>query len=189
MLFVPEPHRCPGCGLPHERCVCAAIPRVACRLPILMVRHVSERHKASNTGGLTSVVLGCPLIDHGVPGPPTDLGPRLGEGARLLSTGGQTDFEEPPSTLVVLDGTWAQARRMRQRIPPLPSTPVLTLPAAPDRHRARRPLVAGGMSTMEAVAEALDRFGESEPALALRELHALLVDRWLTLRRGKGWAG
>jgi DTW domain-containing protein YfiP len=188
-MLHPWPHRCPGCGFPHEHCVCALIPRVPCRARIVVVRHIAERKKASNTGGLTALVLGCPRIDHGDPGPPTDLSPILGDRPRVLAPHGSTELTEPPSAIVVLDGTWGQARRMRARIPPLRDVPAWTLPDAPARDRMRRPHLPDGLSTMEAVATALELLGEPEPARALRSLYDELVRRWLTLRLGHGYAG
>ena len=92
-----------------------------------------------------------------------------------------------PDTLVVLDGSWAQARRMLQRIPPLRTMPRLSLPVR-DAERLRRPTVAGGMSTLEAIAAALELLGDAEAARALEALHRLAVARSLRLRWSPGKA-
>jgi DTW domain-containing protein YfiP len=86
-----------------------------------------------------------------------------------------------PSTLVILDGTWRQARRMRIRV--AAGMPVLTLP--PDgqsalRMRVRR--VPEAMSTIEAIAGALDRLGDPEPAQALRDVSDRMNALWMQLR-------
>lgn len=147
-----------------------------------MVRHATERKKASNTGGLTARVIGGELLEHGLFGhPPLDLRDRLGPAPRLLLPLGSTVPTEP-STLVVLDGTWQQVRAMRSRLEPLPSVPVLSIPALTARRRMRSQHLPEGMSTMEAVAEALDVLGDPEPAAALRALYAEINARWLDLR-------
>jgi DTW domain-containing protein YfiP len=92
-----------------------------------------------------------------------------------------------PDTLVVLDGSWGQARRMLQRIPPLRTMPRLSLPVR-DAERLRRPTVAGGMSTLEAIAAALELLGDAETARALEALHRLAVARSLRLRWSPGKA-
>jgi DTW domain-containing protein YfiP len=93
----------------------------------------------------------------------------------------------PPDTLVVLDGSWAQARRMLQRIAPLRTMPRLSLPVR-DAERLRRPTVAGGMSTLEAIAAALALLGDAEAARGLEALHRLAVSRGLRLRWAPGKA-
>ncbi|MEZ4320530.1 MAG: DTW domain-containing protein [Myxococcota bacterium] len=198
-LFLPHGRRCTGCGFPRApvegedaptglvdpalMCLCADLPHVPSRTRVLVVRHASERRKASNTGGLAARVLGGTLVHHGLPGVPLDLRGHLGEAPRLLLPQGTTPLDTPPSTLVVLDGTWHQVRAMRARIPPLPEVPLLSLPVAPPRSRMRLHHLPEGRSTMEAIADALDFLGEPEPARALRELYAELAKRWLELRQ------
>jgi DTW domain-containing protein YfiP len=87
---------------------------------------------------------------------------------------------------VVLDATWAQARRMIQRIPALRSLPRISLPPRAPRavDPIRQPTVAGGLCTLEAMAGVLHLLGETEAGLALDELHAAALDRSWRLRRG-----
>jgi DTW domain-containing protein YfiP len=71
---------------------------------------------------------------------------------------------------------------MVQRLAPLSSLPRLGLPAPPPTARLRRPPRAGGMSTLEAVAGALDLLGEAAAAAALRRLHQVAVEKGLRLK-------
>jgi DTW domain-containing protein YfiP len=181
-LYQGGPRRCSGCGLPPERCLCAEIHVVPSRVPVVVVRHHLERKKASNTGGLAARVVGGALYDHGGRGhAPVDLVGRIGDAPRLLLPHGTSPMTTP-SALVVLDGTWQQVRAMRARVAPLGAVPIWTLPAVPPRHRMRQGHLAEGMSTMEAVALALDLLGEPEPAAALRDLYDELSARWRSLR-------
>jgi len=100
-------------------------------------------------------------------------------------------LDAPPRQLVVLDATWAQARRMIQRVPELQRLPRLALPPRRAEGAAqpiRRPTVKGGMSTLEAVAGALHLVGEEEAARALDALHAAALERSWRLRRPIGRA-
>lgn len=182
-LFLAHRDRCTGCGLPERWCLCAELPTVRSATRVLVVRHATERRKASNTGGLVARVLGGRPVDFGLRGQPLDLTGHLGESPRLLLPNGSPRVDAPPSTLVVLDGSWQQVRSMRTRIPPLPEVPLLTLPPGPPRRRMRLQGLPEGRSTMEAVADALELLGEPGPAEVLRELYDELARRWLFLRQ------
>ncbi|HEX7489625.1 MAG TPA: tRNA-uridine aminocarboxypropyltransferase, partial [Anaeromyxobacteraceae bacterium] len=100
-------------------------------------------------------------------------------------------LDAPPQQLVVLDATWAQARRMIQRLPELQRLPRLALPSRRPPSAAdpiRRPTVKGGVSTLEAIAGALHLLGEEEAARALDALHAAALERSWRLRRPVGRA-
>lgn len=75
-----------------------------------------------------------------------------GEGARDLHA-------EPPAgpvTLLVIDGTWWQARKLFRNNPELAALPRFSLtPNAPSRYRIRREPAAHCVSTIEAIGEAL----------------------------------
>jgi DTW domain-containing protein YfiP len=82
---------------------------------------------------------------------------------------------------------------MIQRIPALRTLPRLSLPArtCPGLRPGlsldeplRKPTVAGGFSTIEAMAGALVILGEPEAARALDALHAAALERAWRLRRG-----
>jgi DTW domain-containing protein YfiP len=89
---------------------------------------------------------------------------------------------EPPTRIVVPDGTWSQARRMLQRLPALQALPRLALPGPPPGLRLRRPHRGDGMSTLEAMAGALHALGRAQDAEALLALHAVAVERVMRLK-------
>lgn len=179
------PGRCPACRMPPFACFCVQIRAVPTRTRVLVVRHAAEINKTSNTGRLAHLLLSnSALVDHGVEGQPVDLTGHLGDHPFVLAAGA-TPLGDPPqvSTLVVIDSTWATAKSMRWRIPPLPSVPTLSLPApvvAPLR--MRRGVEPEQMATIEAIAAALDFLGEPEPAAHLRALFATMSERLRTLR-------
>lgn len=89
--------------------------------------------------------------------PTTEAGD-LPEAPPALSVEG---FRRPPVTgrrrgVVVVDGTWAQARRMRRRLPSLRAMPTFELPPGPPtRWNVRTQSEAGRMSTAEAAIRGL----------------------------------
>lgn len=86
-----------------------------------------------------------------------------------------------PSTLVVLDGSWSQARKMMQRVPELRSLRRWSLPA-PAGRRSLRASPPGGMSSLEAIAEALAILDGEEVGSRLRAVHEGLVQKQLAER-------
>jgi len=60
--------------------------------------------------------------------------------------------------------------------------PRLALPAPPPAARLRRPPRLVGMSTLEAIAGALELLGDDAAAAALRTLHQVAVEKTLRLK-------
>jgi DTW domain-containing protein YfiP len=162
------------------------------RLRFVVLRHASERERLSNTARWGALAIpGTEILEHGLPVAPVERPALATPGAVLLFPGApatptpvataEIAARQPPPLVVVPDGTWAQARRMVQRVPPLRTMPRLGLPEAPAAVRLRRP-PEGGMSTLEAMAGALAWFGEPDAARRLLALHAAGVERILRLK-------
>ena len=179
------PGRCAACAFPSALCICSLIPRLEVPTRFVVLRHASEIPRLTSTARWAAIALaGSELLDYALPGPPLDGAALAAEGtwvlfpsARPTPPGGAR-----PSRIVVPDGTWQQARRMIQRIPALRTLPRLSLPPAAAAPRLRRPPIAGGMSTLEAIAAALRFLGHAEEAERLLDLHAVAVDRASRLR-------
>ena len=175
--FVP-PGRCPRCAFPAGFCLCPELAPVAARLPVTIVRHASEIPRLTNSARWAALALtNATVLDHALPGHLLEDAALREPGAVLLFPGsGPATPLGPVRRLVVPDGTWAQARRMVQRLPALRALPRLALPLPPPAFRLRR-APAGGMSTAEAVAAALRLLGDAEAAAALERVHAAAVER------------
>jgi hypothetical protein len=110
-----------------------------------------------------------------------------GQGARDLA-------ELPgdrPITLIVIDGTWPQAKQLLRRNPDLAALPrVAFSPGAPSAYRIRPQPAEHCVSTVEALARALDVIegppGRFEEAL-LRPLHALVEDQLRCSRQHRAY--
>ncbi|MCK6504786.1 DTW domain-containing protein [Myxococcota bacterium] len=183
------PGRCPACLLPAAACLCAWVPRVETATRFEVIRHVREAGKASNSARVARLAMpALRLHDYGAPGPRFDPTPLLGPGTALLfppEDDGSSLRADPAAVrrVLVLDGSWSQARRMAHRIPGLFHLPRLVLPPPDaDRARLRRPPTAQGMATLEAVAAAVALLEGPQVAAPLVALFDLLVARGLALR-------
>ena len=186
------PGRCPRCYVMATHCLCAEVPTVATRTQVVVVRHQREGWKSTGTARIAALALpGLSCLEYGEDAQPAQaaLTPELLEGAGVLFPA------EPPAAwapgtlrrLVVLDGTWRQARRMFKRLPALHALPRLSLP--PQAHpvlRLRTTTFEDGRSTLEAIADALALLEGPEVAAPLRALHELHVER--TFRARGVWA-
>ena len=159
--------------------MCAELRPIATRTEIVILRHAAERVKASNSGRIAHLALtGSVLLDHGEPHVVIDPSAVSQPGTWLLFPEGPvcTVAPEPlPVRLVVLDGTWHQARHMRQRISALRGLPVLHVEATSAAGRLRESPSPGHVSTLEALAAALRLLEGDAPADELERLYRLLM--------------
>jgi DTW domain-containing protein YfiP len=201
--------RCPRCDLSPARCICAGLPTVRTRTRIVVVRHGRELRKPSGTARIAALAMPELVLwdyrdEHGESAPlwlqhereikrtlpvwpPEEIGRRLGELERpclLFPTGRPLSEIAPPRTLVVLDGTWRQARAMYQRIEGVAALPQARLEGMPAGDRLRRPVRPGERSTLEAIADAIAVLEGEEAAAPLRDLHARFVGAAVSARWG-----
>jgi DTW domain-containing protein YfiP len=171
-------------------CLCPAIPALEVPFRFVILRHASEIPRMTNSGRWAAAALAGAIVqDHALGGADADaaaaLAPLLaGGGAALLYPSPHAGrLDPPPRTIVVPDATWAQARRMVQRLAPLRTLPRLGLPApVPTAARLRVSPVPGGMTTLEAVAGALRLLGEAGAAARLDALHEAALEKTLRLK-------
>jgi len=172
--------RCPRCLLQRRVCLCAAIPTVATRTRVVIVRHHLERWRSSNSGRLAHLALpNSEIVEHGGDAGTAALPPL--DGAWLVFPESEPALAAPvppPRQLVVLDASWSQARRMFRKLAALRGLPILRLPDdAMPVARLRDSPGPGRVSTIEAIARAL-RLVEGDAAAApLEALFALAVER------------
>ncbi|MFL5353096.1 tRNA-uridine aminocarboxypropyltransferase [Archangium sp.] len=178
--------RCPGCYLPTALCLCAEVPRLETRTHFLVIRHSKEASKSTNTARLAGLALThCRILTYGAPGQPFEPSVLEAPGTWLLFPDAQPPppGTPPPERVVVLDGNWAQARRMYHRLPALSRLPGLALPPPPpDARRLRRSPHPHAMSTVEAIAAALSLLEGEHVARPLHALHELMIDRVMAAR-------
>ncbi|MET0795550.1 MAG: tRNA-uridine aminocarboxypropyltransferase [Polyangiaceae bacterium] len=170
---------CPRCLLQLEICVCDVLPLVEAKTELVLIRHLTERKLTSNTGRFAALALSRSRILEYGGGEPFDASALVRPGTALLYCSGPArPLSFTPDRLIVLDGSFRQARRMYKRVPELRQLPELSLPAPlVTPTRLRRPPQPEGMSTIEAIASALSALEGPELAAPLWALHAELVRR------------
>ena len=158
------------------------------RTRIVLIQHVLEQTERSNTGRHAAAALSSVELRvfgaKDVPLKVDDLeGSWLlwpGEPPRLPS-GQQPIIPSGVEGLVVLDGSWSQSRKMMQRVPELRSLRRWSLPA-PAGRRSLRASPPGGMSSLEAIAEALAAVEGEEIGRQVRAVHEALVAKQVAER-------
>jgi DTW domain-containing protein YfiP len=180
--------RCARCRMLGGLCVCALLPRLDTRTRLILIIHRYEDRKPTNTGRLAAECLaGSEVVVRGgldAPAAPFAIPP--GTRPVLLFPDDHAVPLQPsaePTTLIVPDGTWRQAQRVRTRVPGLRDVACVTLPPGPpSRYRLRTEPRPGGLATMEAIARA---FGILEGATVQAELErvfTIMVERTLWTR-------
>ena len=179
-----------------DLCICDLLPRprLELRTRLVLFIHRYEDRKPTNTGRLAAECLArSEVIVRGhesQPTPPFAFDPDTQplvlfphEGVPQL---GEVKLDGRPVTLVVPDGNWRQASRVRQRVPGLRDVPCVSLPAgAPSRYRLRAEAHEAGLATIEAIARTLRVLeGDQGPRVqaALEFVFAAMVDRTLWSR-------
>jgi DTW domain-containing protein YfiP len=167
--------RCLRCRRAESVCYCAYLVPIASRTRVVFLQHPKECRVAIGTARLAHLALPNSELHIGLAfGDPVSA--RLTDDAALLFPGdGALDpaaLVELPGTLVVLDGTWSQARKLLVANPSLAALPRIGLvPTRPSRYTIRREPAAHCLSTVEAVVETLGRL-ERDDARFLPMLRA-----------------
>lgn len=177
--------RCRRCYLVESACLCAELPTIPTRTRVLVVRHALEAWKTTNTARFAQLAMpNARVIEYGGIDP-IDPAPILEPGSWLVFPSAEPELPqgEPPRQIVVLDGTWAQARRMMKRYPAFRGLPRLAMPLSkrPWENLRQAPF-PGALSTLEAIGEALRAIEGDAVAEQLRALNDQLVTRVLSVR-------
>lgn len=162
---------------------------------LLLVVHRSEAQKPTTTGTLATLVMphsatvvvdgkGGPAVDHSVVD--ADDAVLLFPADDAVPLADVVATRTRPLTLVVPDGTWAEAQKMRRRVPGLAGLRCVSLPSGPPTtYRLRSEPKDGGLATLEAIARAFAILeGERGAAVeaALLSTFERFVERTLWMR-------
>lgn len=155
---------CLRCRRPKRVCWCDAVTPVPSRTRVVFIQHPREFKVPISTCRMAHLSLpnselhvavaaaGSPALEAICSRPGTAL---------LFPIGDATDadaLEAPPDTLVVVDGTWANARKLVVNCPLLSKLPRLAFrPDAPSRYRIRAEPDDDFVSTIEATAIVLEK--------------------------------
>jgi DTW domain-containing protein YfiP len=181
---------CGRCRRPEKVCYCAALPRLETRTKVVILQHPRERDMPIGTARMASLCLPSAELHVGrhwdghvglqaaltdAERPPILLYP--GEGAKNI-------LAEPPRgpvTLVVVDGTWSQAKTLVRDSPVLRALPRYAFAAPePSNYRIRPEPSDEYTSTIEALMHVLGALeGEPERFRALMAPLNAMVDAQL----------
>lgn len=174
--------RCDRCMLHLGLCLCPAIVEERPQTQLIVVRHWKEALKPTGSAALLHRCMPHTtlLLDYGARDAVFDDEALHAPGCVLLMPPDpmpETPLPLPDAArLVLVDGTWGQARRLAQRLPALARMPrwCISKPAR-QTDRLRQPHEPWARSTFEAAAEALGAL--EDPALELRLL--AVYDEWV----------
>jgi len=187
---------CRRCRRPASHCYCAHLRPISSRTRIVFLQHPREHRIAIGTARMAHLALSNSELHVGAD---LDCHPRVqalaaavsGRTAVLFPGAGAVDPlalpDGPPATLIVLDGTWIQARKMLARSRLLQGLPrVAFAPARPGNYRIRREPAPHCLATVEAVVEVLGRLeGEGARFTFMLEAFDHLVERQLAFKTAR----
>src|SRR6185295_5570832 len=164
---------CARCRRPARVCYCRALPRIDTTTRVVILQHPRERDVPIGTARMASLCLPAAELHVGV-----DWTEHAGLAAALADpdrppillypgSGARDILSEPPRgpvTLVVVDGTWSQARTVVRDNPCLQDLPRYAFATPePSQYRIRREPRAEYVSTIEALMHVLGVL-EGDPA-------------------------
>ncbi|MGK3964566.1 DTW domain-containing protein [Sorangium sp. So ce118] len=183
---------CWRCRRPRPVCYCALLPSLPTRTRVVLLQHPRERRVGIGTARMTHLSLPNSELHEGV---------IFEEDARIIALasdpttavlfpGGDANPAggPPVRSLIVVDGTWWQARKMLALNPRLASVRRIGVtPRAPGNYRIRKEPRPECLATVEAVASALAAL-EDEPARfdAMLRAFEFMVDRQIAYQATSG---
>jgi DTW domain-containing protein YfiP len=181
---------CERCLRPLAACFCPHLQVRPTRTRVLLLQHPRERRMAIGTARMAHLSLpnSSLRVATDFSADPEVVEALAGRSTYVLFPGAQaldiaTVPREPPATLIVVDGTWWQARKLLKLNPALAAAPrVAFTPRRPSRYLIRRQPAEFCVSTIEALAEVLEVLEATGPdsfATLLDPFHAMVAkQRW-----------
>ena len=182
----PRP-KCDRCRRPANACWCVGLHPVDTTIRVVFLQHPREARVAIGTARIAHLGLSRSELHQGIDfSRHSRVSTLLAQpGTALLFPGEGAvppeSMDQPPETLLVIDGTWPQARRMMALNPALRALPRIGfVPRRPGNYRIRREPAAHCMATVEAVVEVLAVF-DRDPSRFVDLLRAFdrMVERQL----------
>ena len=204
--------RCAGCRLPPSHCLCTLRPSVPTRAGVCLLMADIEALKPSNTGWLIADVvadtfafgwartetdpgllalLGDPQWQPCLVFPGEYVAPERVLHAVLMPETLPGEAQKRP-LFVLLDATWAEARKMFRKSPCLDHLPVLSLqPDQVSQYKLRRSHRGDHFCTSEVAALCLNLAGERRAAQTLEAYLDVFTHHYLQARnqRPVAWDG
>ena len=190
-------NRCLNCRVNNHFCVCDHIKSFAIQTKVSLIVHVRELKLTSNTAQFAQKMLPdhAEVIIRGRMNDTFDSSPVLKKTGRPIFLYPHEDalelndeFKEKypgPYHLIIPDGNWQQARKVRQREEGFSSLPAVKLPQGiTSEYGLRKAIHPEWVSTYEAMAHALGILESSEVKEKLLNFFRLWVKRTEQARSG-----
>ncbi len=172
-------------------CALLPTPPLPTRTRLVLYLHRYEARNPANTGRLAAACLAASEVriagrDEARAAP--FVAPPDGRALLLYPAPDAVPLDRLPPTdqptiLVVPDGTWRQAERLRRLVPGLRALPCVTPPPGPrSNYRLRTELRPDGLATLEAIARAYAVLEGPAVAAALDRGFRAMVERTLWTR-------
>jgi len=200
---------CPHCRKPMPLCVCDSVKPIECRLDLLILQHPQEQDRALGTARLTAMHFERAVLKVGLSWPSLSkaLGRPVADPSRwavlYLGSAKAAEFDTKEQVVaidrkggmaqnqravlraiegvVLLDGSWSQAKALWWRNPWMLKCQRLILgPTQPSRYgKLRREPRRDGLSTIEAAGLVLSYIeGRSDIAETLNVSFSQMLDRY-----------
>ncbi|MFM1846679.1 MAG: hypothetical protein RL417_153 [Pseudomonadota bacterium] len=175
-------------------CLCPVTPSLETRTRVVVVMHVAERNKSSNTARLITNALpnsetryqgerDKPLDLSGLVSPDRESWILFPETGNRAVTKEEIDRLTRPVTLIVPDGTWSQAKHIAAHISERTGARRVTIPdLGPSKYRLRIGQKPHQLCTLEAVARLLGMLESPTVQTELEKLLTTMVERVLFTR-------
>jgi DTW domain-containing protein len=196
--------RCEGCRLVATHCICAQRPTIDVNAGVCLIMGDIEALKPSNTGWLVADVVADTFafgwsrtaVDPGLLAVLNDphwqqfvvFPSEYAEPARVVTDVAEVSHAAQGAgkrpLFVLLDGTWAEARKMFRKSPYLDALPVLSLhPDHASNYPLRRSSRDDHFCTSEVAALCLALAGETQAAQVLAAYLDVFTEHYLSAKR------
>lgn len=182
--------RCSYCMLRPHLCICDDKPHIDSQAAFLLLMYDDEILKPSNTGRLIADLFEdtfayiwsrtepepamLALLDDPQWQPFVVFPAEYAAPERVAETVAIAPGKRP--LFILLDGSWAEAKKMFRKSPYLNEFPVLSIQAdQPSRYQVREAAKVGQLGTAEVAARIIDLYGESQ--------NAEMLDLWFDVFR------
>jgi DTW domain-containing protein YfiP len=190
---------CPRCERPVRVCYCEHLTSIDTKTHVVLLQHPREEDMAIGTARMASLCLPNSELHVGVDfATSPELARALSDPSRpaalLYPSDGAVDvFTDPPRgpiTLVVVDGTWWQARKLVRVNPVLAALPRYAFKApSPSEYRIRREPDEAYVSTIEALVHVLGVLeGDPEKLRGLLTPFRAMIDKQIAFANTVGGA-
>jgi len=163
---------------------------------LIVLIHNRETRRPTNTGRLATLALPhSELRVRGLRTPMNEEGLVVSDRQTLLLYPDENAVELSPSyvasfkkpiTLIVPDGSWRQAAKMRFRVPALKDVPHVKIPmGAKSNYQLRQETKENGLATFEAIARAFGIIESPEVQQRLEDFFKIMVERTMWSRGKK----